>query len=150
MKRVRIQCTNELLGDILKIKNGINLISTQTDTFLNTTDILLESENFEYTQEGSMPIIIDMSDILDVPTYKYKTVLANDLSYSEAMFALKNGKAVTRKSWFGYWEKETITGLTYPIIVATTKDGARVPATPYQEDMLATDWMTVIPKATRK
>jgi gamma-glutamylcyclotransferase (GGCT)/AIG2-like uncharacterized protein YtfP len=88
---------------------------------------------------------------------QYSKVVKTDMSYGEAMFALINqGKKVTRKVWDGYWLMDTIhynggepqKGLTsknhaHKVIMAKLKTGGFAVASPYQEDMLANDWMIV-------
>ena len=145
MKRVKIKFANESLSKLLKIKDGINIIDSKSNTFNNTTELLLESNDFGEVGEGCEPSEAYFKDVSDMPIRRYRQVIKTNLSYGEAMIALGNGDAVTRDIWFGYWKIEVIKGLSNPIIIATCKDGSRVPSTPYQEDMAATDWMIVIP-----
>jgi len=66
------------------------------------------------------------------------------MSFSEALKELKNGSRIKRSTWGGYWTLEEIEGLDRKIIVATLKGtGERVPATAYQEDILAEDWEVI-------
>lgn len=84
----------------------------------------------------------------------------NNLSFSAALFHLKEGKKIKRAIWGGYWQlwsepilnADSVIGNGYKrscqfmkgLIVATLKDGGGVaPAAPYQEDLLAEDWMIV-------
>lgn len=74
--------------------------------------------------------------------------------FSKALKLIKEGKKVKRKNWGGYWFLST-TGKVYvpnknellpfnEMIVACLKDnGGYVPAQPYQEDLLAEDWIEV-------
>ena len=63
------------------------------------------------------------------------------MSFSEALKKLKSGSRIKRSIWGGHWTLEEIDGLDRKIIVATLKEtGERVPATAYQEDILAEDW----------
>lgn len=66
-----------------------------------------------------------------------------DLNFGDAWSLVVNGQYdfLTRRIWGGYWYMKHIDGLTNPVIVAHLKDnGGEVPATPYQEDLLARDW----------
>lgn len=65
------------------------------------------------------------------------------MDFGKAIEALKQGKKITRIIWSGYWTLETIKGLDTQTIVATLKNGNRVTATAYQEDILANDWHIV-------
>lgn len=82
------------------------------------------------------------------------------MTFSEALEALKEGKRVARNHWGGYWflNKTPLTGLErrevkgekvatafslQPTIVAKLKGGGYAPATPYQEDLLAEDWLII-------
>lgn len=148
MKRVKVKLTNEVLSILLKVKDGIKIIDSMSNTFNNVTELLLESNDFDEVREGCEAPTVnfkDVSDVSDIPVRRYKQVIKTNLSYGQAMTALRNGDAVTRAIWLGYWRVEVIERLSNHIIVATCKDGSRVPSTPYQEDMSATDWMIVIP-----
>ena len=75
--------------------------------------------------------------------------------FDKALQLLKEGKRVKRKAWGGYWfiPKQSFLIDDEPnewanvknfnrMIVARLKDkGGYAAATPYQEDLLATDWM---------
>lgn len=64
-------------------------------------------------------------------------------NFGAAMDLLLGGEAtkISRMAWGGYWSIEEIPGLTGKVIVAHLKDGvSKVPAQPYQSDMLAQDW----------
>jgi Protein of unknown function (DUF2829) len=87
------------------------------------------------------------------------------MNFGQALEALKQGKKVKRKHWGGYWfisqpvifeglqviEKDGQKGIKAdsaigmnPTIIACLKDnGGYVPATAYQEDLLAEDWEVV-------
>lgn len=80
----------------------------------------------------------------------YDTVVREGLSFGEAMHeAVVNENYVSRPHWGGYWYNEVnIQPETYffttPILVAVLKDGkSLVPATPYNEDIQARDWIVV-------
>lgn len=83
---------------------------------------------------------------------RYSKVIATGLTYGKAVdMAIHEGKKVTREIWDGYWRKQVITGLQDEqlpqwhgeFLVAVLKSGGYAIATPYQEDMHATDWMVV-------
>lgn len=66
------------------------------------------------------------------------------MNFGQAIEALKQFKHVKRAKWGGYWSMELATGFSTPVIVAHLKDSNdKVPATAYQEDMLAEDWQIV-------
>jgi hypothetical protein len=82
------------------------------------------------------------------------------MTFSEALEYLKQGRKVKRAHWGGYWfiplfcqgfvdgqEKKKTGNYSFTfnkIIVACLKDnGGYVPATPYQEDLMADDWELV-------
>jgi hypothetical protein len=83
-----------------------------------------------------------------------------NLTFGQALDALKQGKKISRATWGGYWimcsaqlfpkaqSRESLS-LDVPmeahksrgIIIAILKDtGEAVPAQPYQADLLAEDW----------
>lgn len=83
-----------------------------------------------------------------------------NLSFSAALYDLKQGRKIKRAHWGGYWElwnepilkADSVIGNGYKkscqfmkgLIVATLKDfGGVAPATAYQEDLLAEDWEIV-------
>lgn len=73
------------------------------------------------------------------------------MKFGTALLFLEQGQKVKRKDWGGYWfissaepylEAEKVH--MNPMIVACLKDnGGYAPATPYQADLLATDWEVV-------
>lgn len=74
------------------------------------------------------------------------------MDFSQALNELKQGAKVRRAHWGGYWFLTDTAYLgndigrsdTSVVIVAVLKDTHRmVPATAYQEDLLATDWEIV-------
>lgn len=85
--------------------------------------------------------------------YVMKTVgKPETFGFDKALQLMKEGKRVKRKHWGGYWfipgnwEATLFVGdirhRFNPMIVACLKDdGGYAPATPYQEDILAEDWM---------
>ncbi|MGR5954205.1 Thoeris anti-defense Tad2 family protein [Bacillus paranthracis] len=87
-----------------------------------------------------------------VSNKRYSKVILSGLTYGRAVdMAIHEGKKVTRAIWDGYWCKQAVAGLqneTLPqwqgeFLVAVLKSGGYAIATPYQEDMHATDWMVV-------
>ncbi len=87
----------------------------------------------------------------------YERVIEKELSFGDAINALKKGKKVTRAIWGGYWflsnkpylnetkdEGYKTSFYLGPTIFAVLKDmGGVAPAQAYQSDMLADDWMVV-------
>lgn len=80
----------------------------------------------------------------------YGEVVQTGLSYGQAMHeAVVNEKFVARAHWGGFWYNDVPQNpefdlFTVPVLVAVLKDGINaVPATPYNEDIQATDWMIV-------
>lgn len=66
------------------------------------------------------------------------------MDFGEALNYLQQGHKIKRDNWGGYWTLESLNGLSRPIIIATLKETAeRVPATAYQEDILATNWLVL-------
>lgn len=80
------------------------------------------------------------------------------MNFGEALAALKEGKKVTRSVWGGYWQllefsdftahpQNGLPGQYFSIknfIIAVLKDDADIaPAQPYQEDLLANDWLII-------
>jgi hypothetical protein len=67
-----------------------------------------------------------------------------DMTFGQAVEAMKRGKKVKREHWGGYWRIEEWDkysfGESVPLIVAYLKNGSYAPAAPYQEDILAEDW----------
>lgn len=82
------------------------------------------------------------------------------MNFGQALENLKMGEKVARAHWGGYWfmpvhaegqEPIPSESLCKPfafnttLIVAKLKDnGGYVPATPYQEDILANDWEVIV------
>ncbi len=72
-----------------------------------------------------------------------------NLSFSQALNALKNGDRVQRDGWNGkgmYIEQQTPTDtskMTLPYIFMKTADNELVPWIASQADMLANDWQIV-------
>lgn len=78
----------------------------------------------------------------------YSEVVLSDMTYGQAVdAAVHQGAKVTRAVWGGYWElvpHHSINGDT-EILMAILKDnGGIAPATPYDEDIKAKDWMIVV------
>jgi hypothetical protein len=73
------------------------------------------------------------------------------MTFSAALTLLKEGRRVKRAIWEGYWFIPQVTVYVCDVteepmsqmIVAACKDGSYAPATPYQADLLATDWEEV-------
>lgn len=80
---------------------------------------------------------------------RFTHVSQRNLAFHEAMEALDNGFKVARNIWGGYWHMVDVAkwdneGIKYKKqIVAELKDGGWAIASPYQDDMLANDWMIV-------
>jgi len=66
-----------------------------------------------------------------------------NLTFGQAIVAMKQGKKIARSLWGGYWTLEEIEEVTNSTIVATLRSGNRTVATAYQEDILAEDWEVV-------
>jgi hypothetical protein len=77
--------------------------------------------------------------------YTDQEILRENLSFGSAMdYMVLMNHRITRSNWGGYWKLETIKGLTNQVIVAYLKDGkTKAPAMPYQEDMLAHNWIVL-------
>lgn len=87
------------------------------------------------------------------------TPKTTNLCFSAALWELKQGKKIRRAIWRGHWELAKNAQMEWipnnngykrgcefkgGIIIAVLKDmGGVAPATPYQEDLLAEDWMIV-------
>lgn len=78
------------------------------------------------------------------------------MNFGEALAALKEGKKISRSVWRGYWmilnNADILSPSTHPkervminrLIVAVLAHGkGHAPAMPYQEDILADDWLIV-------
>lgn len=72
------------------------------------------------------------------------------MNFGQAIEALKKGKKIKRDHWGGYWFLDQAivlsdqSKLTNKSIFAHLKDnGGIVPATAYQEDILAEDWEVI-------
>ncbi|WP_078410530.1 Thoeris anti-defense Tad2 family protein [Priestia abyssalis] len=88
----------------------------------------------------------------------FTTVVEESLTYGQAIDkCIHEGKKISRSIWGGYWFYEENPSFAKPkedgyvrawemkgVIVAVSKsmDGL-IPATPFLEDMLATDWRVV-------
>jgi len=73
---------------------------------------------------------------------RYTKLVKRGLTFGDAINALHEGKKVTRAIWQGYWVIEDNEEFG-EIIVAYLRDGGKAVASPYNEDMLAIDWMVV-------
>lgn len=87
----------------------------------------------------------------------FEKVVEEGLTYGQAIDkCIHEKKMISRPHWGGYWfapeshlsgwEKGELTTrvIMQPMIVARLKDNAGyVPATPYTEDVFATDWRVV-------
>jgi hypothetical protein len=73
--------------------------------------------------------------------------MEGNLTFGEALEALKKGKKVARATWGGYWFYDqlwvNVHDMTEPMLIAKLKTGEYVPAQPYQQDLLAEDWRIV-------
>ena len=85
----------------------------------------------------------------------YSEVIEMGLTYGQAVdLCIHKGQKISRPHWGGYWFVPTtlVEGrdndgdfIMNKIIVACLKEGCGfAPATPYQEDLFAQDWMIVI------
>ena len=76
-----------------------------------------------------------------------------NLTFGQALELLKQGYKIKRAHWLGYWylQKKVAVDVIHgdsmdsvksisEMIVAKLADGGYAPATPYQGDILATDW----------
>lgn len=119
----------------------------------NYYEIMKTTDSSVYTILQS---VIDESTISIRPAVasnkRYSKVIETGLTYGKAVdMAIHEGKKVTRAIWDGYWCKQVIAGLENEqlvqwrgeFLVAVLKSGGYAIATPYQEDMHATDWMVV-------
>lgn len=72
-----------------------------------------------------------------------------DLTFGLAIAYLQDGKSVTRSGWYGngqfikLYKPDNLDHINQPFIYITTVQGARVPWTPSQTDMLSTDWQVI-------
>jgi hypothetical protein len=73
---------------------------------------------------------------------RYNKVVLRGITFGDAINALHEGKKVTRSIWKGYWVIEDNEEFG-EIIVAHLAYGGKAVASPYNEDMLALDWMIV-------
>lgn len=147
LKRVAlVKITPEFLAQRLGLKEGIEIIAIKSDVWDDVVDMKLKSETFMPVSEGAQCPQIRTEHLFKTEKL-YTKVLSTGLTYGAAIQILRNGDEntkVTRSIWSGYWTYEKLEGLSNPILIATLKDtGMRVPATPYQEDMLTDDWMVV-------
>ncbi|MGD6898609.1 Thoeris anti-defense Tad2 family protein [Bacillus infantis] len=71
------------------------------------------------------------------------------MNFSQALEAMKKGQKIKRKHWGGYWfiSNNSISyhipegaKLNTLILASLKNEGGYVPASPYQEDLLADDW----------
>jgi hypothetical protein len=76
------------------------------------------------------------------------------MNFGEALQALKEGRKIKRETWGGYWYLATNVygehnalnsaripfGMSVFIIAVLEYSGIKVPASPYQTDLLAEDW----------
>lgn len=88
---------------------------------------------------------------------KYSKALESGLTFGQAMDELiLHNKKISRKVWGGYWYLESISydggepreslyrdNYNHVVIMAKLKTGGYAVANPYQDDMLANDWMIV-------
>ena len=73
-----------------------------------------------------------------------KEVLIKNCSFGFAMDCMIQGRRITRAGWGGYWKMGNIVSITGNVIIAYLKDGTtKSIASPYQEDMLACDWIVL-------
>lgn len=80
------------------------------------------------------------------------------MGFSEALYALKQGKKIARSGWGGYWYyASNISGVHNPlngsvevpfgmkemVVAVLSGNSGTAPAQPYQADLLAEDWQIV-------
>lgn len=79
------------------------------------------------------------------------------MNFGEALQALKEGRKIKREKWGGYWylatnvfgehnalnNKNVPFGMSVIIIAVLEYSEHKVPASPYQSDVLAEDWQIV-------
>jgi hypothetical protein len=73
---------------------------------------------------------------------RFTKIVQGKLTFGDAINALHEGKKVTRSIWKGYWVIEDNEEFG-EVIVAYLAGGGKAVANPYNEDMLALDWMIV-------
>lgn len=118
--------------------------------------VILEVNNEYYTIKRDTHIVkihykeLEESSVLveeEKPVTMYSNVVATGLTYGQAMDALiHRGKKVTREVWRGYWELREFrsTEGNTKVIMAVLRDNKGIePASPYNEDKFACDWMIV-------
>ncbi|MED1125479.1 hypothetical protein [Bacillus atrophaeus] len=155
-------------GDLISFTNStiIPVSSARTFEILTfasgekATILGVSSNEYIVKREGSninhslSHIIVDRvtERVIAVDNKRYSRILQKGLSFGRAVDkALCEGKKVSREVWDGYWCKQTVGGQmdnNLPswegdFLVAILKDGGYAIATPYQDDMFATDWMVV-------
>lgn len=133
---------------------------------LKRTPVLDEMSEFGIDVTRTMTFNFHPSGYVDVECSMLEPAPTIDseptpyIGFGDAVNFLKAGKKVKRKDWGGYWFIcDHTNGFTYgknkegdldgtfvfnDIIVAKLKDdGGYAPATPYQADILAEDWLVV-------
>lgn len=134
---------------IIRKGKEFEVLDTTSDDYkiMNTNDsstMILPHSIIEESTISIRPAVVS--------TKRYSKVILSGLTYGRAVdMAIHEGKKVTRAIWDGYWCKQDIMGLqneSLPMwqgefLVAVLKGGGYAIATPYQEDMHATDWMVV-------
>ncbi|MFJ8247261.1 MW1434 family type I TA system toxin [Peribacillus asahii] len=117
----------------------------------------LQGPSYYYIRSRGREFAVDISQfdsytkLLETDSPKrYSRTIEKGLTYGQAMDKLMiHGKKVTRAVWGGYWEVQHVGNISGSpswmgkFIVAVLKDGGYAMASPYQEDMFATDWMVV-------
>lgn len=132
--------TTVVEGSVLVIKEVLGAaLAFSIDN--EDTLFFMEVENFKlYTEPYEE----------NVDNKQFGKILSRNIPFSDAMYHLAKGKKVTRSIWGGYWKEQVIftadgegNMMKRKAIVAFLKDGGWAIASPYQEDMLASDWMVV-------
>lgn len=133
---------------MFKIEKGEEYIVKKVDT------TYYEIESLKNRHVIRVPLRIDglsekvVNENTSVENKRFDTILCDNLTFSEAMKALNQGVKVTRSIWGGFWKIQNVFTADLELdpkksIVAYLKDGGWALASPYQEDMLADDWMIV-------
>jgi Protein of unknown function (DUF2829) len=132
----------------ITLKKGYILTIIERSLEENVYNVSINKSTF-LVQSNRLEEVTELENQLDK---KYSKVIETGLTFGQAIDrALREGEKITREIWGGYWCVQKIRGLadfnspTWKghFLVATLKDGGHAMATPYQEDMFATDWMVV-------
>lgn len=147
-KGAKLRMTYGAIHNFLNLNDDVRIVRMAEDCDRDIINIMLvpngeitKSRMFDLA-EGQRTPDVNYEEVAPKPKL-YSHVIKHGLTYEEAQSALKQGCYITRSIWGGYWRYQRVEGIDIPIIVAYKKNGERVPAQPYQEDLLAEDWMIV-------